>query len=51
MIGFHHRLHRFKQFDYLCERLDICRGRVCLPEYIYVDAYGRADPAPTMVGL
>ncbi|CCZ70055.1 unknown [Bacteroides sp. CAG:702] len=24
-----------------------CRGRVCLPENIYMDAYGWANPAPT----
>ena len=25
-----------------------CRGRVCLPENIHLDAYGRANPAPTL---
>ena len=25
-----------------------CRGRVCQPENIHVDAYGRANPAPTL---
>ena len=25
-----------------------CRSRVCLPENIHVDAYGRANPAPTL---
>ena len=24
-----------------------CRGRVCLPENIHVNTYGRANPAPT----
>ena len=26
-----------------------CRGRVSLPEYIHVDAYGRANPAPAWI--
>ena len=25
-----------------------CRGRGCLPENIHLDAYGRANPAPTL---
>ena len=28
-----------------------CRGRVCLPENIHVDTYGRGEPAPTLANF